>query len=131
MGEITTFLGVQSIISLPILYMTSVYTDWLRTRYYTPYVRKLMYMGPLAVIVIGNYNTIIYGMYCTILGFCAYALLPCNKWMVYMTVVCITLSNGITLTNSCKPVPNELGGKFAAEVYAFTNTVGSVGAILG
>jgi len=51
--------------------------------------------------------------------------------MVYITVVCISLSNGVTLTSACKPIPNELGGKFAAEVYAFANTMSNIGAILG
>ena len=56
MEEITKFIGVQSLVSIPLLYMLSVYTDRLRKRYYTPYVRKLMYIGPLAVLTIGSYN---------------------------------------------------------------------------
>ena len=33
------------------------------------------------------------------------------------------------LTVSCKPLPNELGGKYASQVYAFTNTIGSFAGI--
>ena len=33
------------------------------------------------------------------------------------------------MTVSCKPLPNELGGKYASQVYAFTNTIGSFAGI--
>ena len=54
MNEITIYNGVQYSISMVILYMSSVYTDMLRKRYSTPNVRKLMYIVPLAVFIIGN-----------------------------------------------------------------------------
>ena len=54
MNEITIYTGAQSLISLPFLYMTSVYTDRLRKRYSTPKVRKLMYLVPLALFIIGK-----------------------------------------------------------------------------
>ena len=30
---------------------------------------------------------------------------------------------GIILTTSCKTVPNEMGGEFAGQIYALTNTI--------
>ena len=58
-------------------------------------------------------------------------LTPCEKKAFYVSIGLCGLANGVLLTSSCKPIPNELGGKFAAQIYAFTNTVSNLGSILG
>ena len=40
------------------------------------------------------------------------------------------ISNGVLLTSSSKPIPNEIGGKFAGQVYAYTNTICNVGSLV-
>lgn len=56
---------------------------------------------------------------------------PCRRFIIYGALTVIGATNSIVLTASCKPIPNELGGKFASQVYAFTNTVGSLAGIVG
>ena len=66
----------------------------------------------------------------TLLGFCILAIEHCNRYSGYCALALIGISNGLLLTASCKPIPNELGGKFAGQIYAFSNTVSNIASIV-
>ena len=141
MNEITQFTLLQALSGLPSLFALAVFTDVLRSlsrtfirnknskikkfrinnwdnfrKYFpTPRVRKIMYIAP----------TIIY-----FLGYLAIRISPCGKIDTFLGFAAMGISNGVLLTSSSKPIPNELGGKFAGQVYAYTNTICNIGSLV-
>lgn len=89
--------------------------DNFRKYFPTPRVRKIMYIAP----------TIIY-----FLGYLAIRISPCGKIDTFLGFAAMGISNGVLLTSSSKPIPNELGGKFAGQVYAYTNTICNIGSLV-
>ena len=55
---------------------------------------------------------------------------PCNNVLLYIILTVIGTANAVILTACCKPIPNEIGGKFASQVYCFSNTINNVAGII-
>ena len=64
------------------------------------------------------------------LGYLAIRISPCGKIDTFLGFAAMGISNGVLLTSSSKPIPNELGGKFAGQVYAYTNTICNIGSLV-
>ena len=115
------------------------YKDILRKSFSTQSIRKAFYVIPSIVVA---------------LAFGSISLFRCDFILITGALVTVGIANGVgkglrnlgrvffhnfflarlkrskkVLTVSCKPLPNELGGKYASQVYAFTNTIGSFAGI--
>jgi hypothetical protein len=55
---------------------------------------------------------------------------PCRKFILYGILTITGTANGILLTASCKPIPNDIGGKFASQVYSVSNTINNFAGII-
>jgi hypothetical protein len=99
-----------------LMMLMSLLTDILRKRLPTPTVRKLFF-------AISSTLTVFFGF-----GIKFY---PCWENFVYASVmICCILCSAI-LTCACKPISNEMGGKYAAQIYAFSNSVSQIAGIIG
>lgn len=114
-GKITKVFGIQATITMILMMLMSLLTDTLRKRLPTPAVRKLFF-------AISSTLTVFFGI-----GINFY---PCWENFVYASVmICCILCSAI-LTCACKPISNEMGGKYAAQIYAFSNSVSQVAGII-
>ena len=94
----------------------SILTDSLRKRLPTPTVRKIFFHIPNILA-----SLFIFGI----------ALYPCWENFVFIGIMLSTFLCSLTLTCACKPIANEMGGKYAAQVYAFSNAVSQIAGIIG
>lgn len=115
MSEITKFITYQAIFTLPMVVLFSSLSDQMRKTISTPKVRKGFYIVPAIIFVAGIIAVVFY---------------PCRKFILYGILTITGTANGILLTASCKPIPNDIGGKFASQVYSVSNTINNFAGII-
>jgi len=101
---------------MALMMLMSLLTDSLRKRLPTPTVRKLFFS-------ISSILTVFFGI-----GIKFY---PCWENFVYTSVMICSILCSMILTCACKPISNEMGGKYAAQIYAFSNSISQIAGIIG
>ena len=72
---------------------------------------------------------VVFGLISVVL--CCLALLnPCNKYLVVCMVILSNFTIGLILTTATKTIPNEIGGEYAGQIYAYSNTISNIGGVV-
>ena len=102
-------------IGIFIIIGTSMAVDRLCVKYKRQRVRKLTF--------------VVFGFISVVL--CCLALLnPCNKYLVVCMIILSNFTIGLILTTATKTIPNEIGGEYAGQIYAYSNTISNIGGVV-
>ena len=55
---------------------------------------------------------------------------PCNHYLVVIMVILTNFSVGLILTTATKTIPNEIGGEFAGQIYAYSNSISNISGVV-
>ena len=99
-----------------LMMLMSLLTDTMRKYLPTPTVRKIFF-------AVSSVLTVLF-----MVGITFY---PCWENFIFISImICCFLCSAI-LTCACKPIANEMGGKYAAQIYAFSNSISQIAGIIG
>ncbi|CAG5077701.1 Oidioi.mRNA.OKI2018_I69.PAR.g8791.t1.cds [Oikopleura dioica] len=98
-----------------LMMLMSLLTDTMRRYLPTPTVRKIFF----------SVSSIL-----TVLFMVGITFYPCWENFIFISImICCFLCSAI-LTCACKPIANEMGGKYAAQIYAFSNSISQIAGII-
>ena len=70
-------------------------------------------------------------MFFLVISFLPVIVNPCEKWVSLGLIIVVNFAMGLILTTACKTIPNEMGGEFAGQIYAVTNTISNMAGFFG
>lgn len=115
LGFATKLGTVLSILGIFIIIGASIVVDKMCIVYDRQMIRKMCF----------NLFSLISVLLCSIV-----LVTPCNHYVVVIMVIMTNFSVGLILTTATKTIPNEIGGEFAGQIYAYSNTISNISGVV-
>ena len=115
LGFATKLGTILSIFGIFIIIGCSIIVDKLCILYDRQFIRKICF----------NLFSLISVILCAVV-----IAAPCNHYLVVIMVILTNFSVGLILTTATKTIPNEIGGEFAGQIYAYSNSISNISGVV-